>query len=152
MIQSCINDELWIVSDGGTHNGLGYFGWVIATSTSVLWEDYGQVPGNAEQMDSLRAESYGTLAATEFLLQLYQSGKINTKANIHHFCDNKIVVQRLQLYSSNKTWFPNELVKAHMDVQLQIELTLNQQSTTWSTNHVYGHQDKKSIQEYGKPS
>jgi len=88
--QAYINEELWIVSDGGTHNGLGYFGCVIATSTSILWEDYGQVGGNAEQMDSLRSENKGTLDATEFLLQLYQVvGKLNYGTRLLHYCDKK---------------------------------------------------------------
>ena len=63
-----------MVSDGGAINGLGYYGWVIASDMKILWEESGQVTGNPEQIDSLRAETHGTLAAVLFLTKLYEAG------------------------------------------------------------------------------
>eukprot|EP00957_Ditylum_brightwellii_P103158 7862087-Ditylum_brightwellii.AAC.1 len=58
--------ELWVVSDGGVKEGYGYFGFVIATETQILWKGQGQVQGNSVQMESLQAESSGGLALLRF--------------------------------------------------------------------------------------
>ena len=55
--------SLWIVSDGGLFQNHGYYGWVIANDTSIIWEGRGRVPGNHDQFDSLRSESSGFLHA-----------------------------------------------------------------------------------------
>eukprot|EP00957_Ditylum_brightwellii_P147380 11222249-Ditylum_brightwellii.AAC.1 len=31
-------DKIWLVTDGGVAEEGGYFGWVIATETTILWE------------------------------------------------------------------------------------------------------------------
>ena len=93
-------------------------------------------------MNSLRAERKGTLDATEFLLKLYQAGNLNHRTKLLQRCDNKRVVQLLNLFSNKKPWYPNILLKAHMDVQLHIEHNLLQLRNTWNTKHVYGHQDR----------
>ena len=36
-------DKIWLVTDGGLNNGDGYFGWVIASNTNILWEGRGYV-------------------------------------------------------------------------------------------------------------
>eukprot|EP00957_Ditylum_brightwellii_P146693 11166429-Ditylum_brightwellii.AAC.1 len=53
---------LYYVTDGGADNGIGYFGWVIATDTRIIAKGYGQAQGNDHQMESLRAETYGGIA------------------------------------------------------------------------------------------
>eukprot|EP00978_Attheya_sp_CCMP212_P014029 scaffold35568_cov62-Attheya_sp.AAC.1 len=45
--------NLYLVSDGGATEGHGYFGWVIATGNTVLWNGKGRVQGNANLMESL---------------------------------------------------------------------------------------------------
>ena len=50
-------EEPFIKYNGGVSDDIGYYGWVIAKSTSIIWEDSDQVPGNAMEIDSLCAES-----------------------------------------------------------------------------------------------
>eukprot|EP00957_Ditylum_brightwellii_P042699 3233550-Ditylum_brightwellii.AAC.1 len=51
-----MGSELWVAADGGVKGSLGYFGWVIATETQVLWEGKGQSQSNPELIESLQAE------------------------------------------------------------------------------------------------
>ena len=46
-------DEIYIVSDGGVADNVGYYGWVIATSSTIIIEGHGFVPGNPSHIDSL---------------------------------------------------------------------------------------------------
>ena len=84
----------------------------------------GQVTGDLEEMDSLRAETYGTLKAVEFLTALYSVGDLNHRTMLLYLCDNKRVIQRINTYARHQSWYPNELLKPHMDVQLQVDYTL----------------------------
>eukprot|EP00957_Ditylum_brightwellii_P036478 2762914-Ditylum_brightwellii.AAC.1 len=36
-----LGNKLWIVADGGLKNGDGYYSWVIAMDTNILWEGRG---------------------------------------------------------------------------------------------------------------
>eukprot|EP00957_Ditylum_brightwellii_P028415 2145593-Ditylum_brightwellii.AAC.1 len=57
-----MGSELWIATDGGVKGPLGYFRWVIATKTQILWEGHGQSQSNPELVESLQAESTALLA------------------------------------------------------------------------------------------
>lgn len=37
-VNAQIASALWIVTDGGLYNSIGYFGWVIATDSDILFE------------------------------------------------------------------------------------------------------------------
>eukprot|EP00957_Ditylum_brightwellii_P155434 11831294-Ditylum_brightwellii.AAC.2 len=56
-------EEIWVVTNGGVNESYGYFGFVIATGSQILWKGHRQAQGNAMQMESLRAGSGGRLAA-----------------------------------------------------------------------------------------
>ena len=65
--------QLWIVSDGGLCQDIGYYGWVIANDTSIIWEGRGQVPGNNTQFDLLglkAVDSYMLLQFSSLLFRL----------------------------------------------------------------------------------
>eukprot|EP00957_Ditylum_brightwellii_P008878 672542-Ditylum_brightwellii.AAC.2 len=64
-----LGSQLWLVTNRGVKGSLGYFGWVIAFTTHVLWQGYSQSQGNPDLMESLRAESYGALSILHFLYQ-----------------------------------------------------------------------------------
>eukprot|EP00957_Ditylum_brightwellii_P192070 14621560-Ditylum_brightwellii.AAC.1 len=55
-------EEIWIVTDGGVNKEYGYYGFVIAMDTTILWKGNGQAYGNPQQMESQQAESVGGLA------------------------------------------------------------------------------------------
>ena len=90
-----LNKIIWIVTDGGVSDSIGYYGWVIATDTTILYESQGSVQGNDEEMDSTRAESGALLEALIFLTTLYQKRTLIRAPNIKHFCDNMVVTERM---------------------------------------------------------
>eukprot|EP00978_Attheya_sp_CCMP212_P027776 scaffold93923_cov54-Attheya_sp.AAC.1 len=83
---------LTFVTDGGAIEGHGYFGWVIATDTYIIWRGKGKVLGNPHLMESLRTESVGMLSLTLFLLHYCKYHEIELEnRNICHYCDNNMV-------------------------------------------------------------
>jgi hypothetical protein len=58
-------DRLMFCSDGGAKNNSGSFGWVIATSTTYIWECSGIASGWFA--NSFRSEGVGQLALLVFL-------------------------------------------------------------------------------------
>ena len=84
-----MGSALWIATDGGAKGPLGYFGWVIATDTNILWKGKGQAYSNPDLIESLRAESIGLLAAIRFLYRYIQYNNITPNIDaISHYCDN----------------------------------------------------------------
>eukprot|EP00957_Ditylum_brightwellii_P155737 11857013-Ditylum_brightwellii.AAC.1 len=63
-----LGEKLWVASDGGVTNWLGYYACVIATDIFILQEGYGHSKGVPEAMESLQAESFGLLSALRFLI------------------------------------------------------------------------------------
>eukprot|EP00957_Ditylum_brightwellii_P126230 9623181-Ditylum_brightwellii.AAC.1 len=60
-------EEIWIVSGGRVKEGFGYFGFVVATGSRILWKGNGQSQGNHNRMKSLCAESSTGLATLCFM-------------------------------------------------------------------------------------
>eukprot|EP00957_Ditylum_brightwellii_P039776 3011264-Ditylum_brightwellii.AAC.1 len=89
-----LGDKLWIVTGGGLKRGDGYYGWVIATDTNILWEGRGYVQSNAELVKSLRTEGMAHLAAATFLKHYswYYNTTIQPK-KAKHFTDNQGLVK-----------------------------------------------------------
>eukprot|EP00957_Ditylum_brightwellii_P176288 13422746-Ditylum_brightwellii.AAC.1 len=85
--------ELWIVSDGWVKEDLDYFGFVVATGSVILLKDNSQSQGNPRQMESLRAEGSGGLAAFQFLTQYIQYYNIKSRKDLLlYFCDNNTLL------------------------------------------------------------
>eukprot|EP00957_Ditylum_brightwellii_P192678 14671273-Ditylum_brightwellii.AAC.1 len=68
-IQLC--DKIWLVTDEGMHAKDRYFGWVIATETTILWEARGYVQANPEMLESLRTEGMSHLSLMTFSKHYY---------------------------------------------------------------------------------
>eukprot|EP00957_Ditylum_brightwellii_P059261 4498348-Ditylum_brightwellii.AAC.1 len=66
-----MSEEIWVVTDGGVNQQLGYFGFVIATSTQILWKGDGQAQGNAIQMESLHTKKCRRFSSSEIVDQIY---------------------------------------------------------------------------------
>jgi hypothetical protein len=140
--------NLYLVSDGGAVDGHGYFGWVIATGTTVLWKGRGGTPGNPNLMESLRTESFGLLSLTRFVHQYCSYYNVNTnKAAVYHYCDNSTVVSRMRWYAERDIESPNISLSPDNDVQVQIEATLKEMNIQISSTWVRGHQDNTPIEE-----
>eukprot|EP00957_Ditylum_brightwellii_P079827 6070587-Ditylum_brightwellii.AAC.1 len=52
-----LGEYIWLATDGGTTGSEGYFGWVIATDSCILWRGGSFVQGNGDLMESLHTES-----------------------------------------------------------------------------------------------
>ena len=53
--------QIYLVSDGGEENGLGYYGWVIVTENQILVKHKGHAADNPRLIESLRTKSVGAL-------------------------------------------------------------------------------------------
>jgi hypothetical protein len=141
-------EDLFLVTDGGANDGHGYFGWVIATSSEILWRGKGRVPGNRHLMESLRTESVGMLSLTIFLLHYCNFHDITLQnENMFHYCDNSTVVKRMNWFQDRINSSPNSHLAPDNDVQVQIEATMDKLKTKFPTRWVKGHQKPKDGEE-----
>ena len=132
---------MYLVTDGGAVEGHGYFGWVIATNSKILWRGKGRVPGNRHLMESLRTESVGMLSLTIFLLHYCTFHNIDLEnENLFHYCDNSTVVKRMNWFQERANTSANSHLAPDNDVQVQIEETFKKLKTKFPTRWVKGHQ------------
>ena len=135
------NATIMVVSDGGHFQKSGSFGWVIGTSTEVLWEGLGIARG--QPMSSYRAEAYGKLAWLCFLLHYARFLGIEIKCKIKNFCDNISVVRQMAAMREKTA---RDARQPDFDVIWQILETqdqLKQQAKQLCLmEHVRGHQDR----------
>ena len=89
-------DTIYIVSDGGVADTEGYYGWVIATSSNIVIEGHGYVPGNPSHIDSLRAESMGMLHALTVISRHQE--QTNCTGQIVLAIDNLEIVNRTKTF------------------------------------------------------
>ena len=94
-MEFCCANQLFVVSDGGVSEGLGYYGWVIANPSTIIWEGGGQGPVSAIEMDSLCAESRGLLHAIRVFTAQIQLGSVNSTTFILA-SDNLELVKRVR--------------------------------------------------------
>ena len=134
-------ETIYIVSDGGTVNNEGYYGWVIATSSTIIIEGHGYVPGNPSQIDSLRAESMGMLHALTVMSKQQQN--TNCKGNLILASDNLELINRTQTFNEYGNRFAKQYVAPHMDIQCAIDTILEKDFPHIEVQHVFGHQDTK---------
>eukprot|EP00957_Ditylum_brightwellii_P211084 15365731-Ditylum_brightwellii.AAC.3 len=69
--------------------GTGYFRWIIATDTTVLWEGLGQAQGNSDLIDPLLTKGIAYLSLLRFLLRycIYHDTSIQPDTALH-YCNN----------------------------------------------------------------
>jgi hypothetical protein len=81
-----------IVSDGGVHDYHSNFGFVIATKSTIVTQNMGQIYSVEFHESSYRSELYGMLAAIvsfNHLLEIYKI-TIPREKRVYFLCDNKI--------------------------------------------------------------
>ena len=135
-------ETLWVVSDGGLDDNLGYYGWVIANSSQILCEGRGLDPGNPEKLDSLRTERAGMLHAltvmSQFATYLHFTGKIILAS------DNLILVKRTKPMRTYSTRLPRSYEDPRMDIQCAIDDIIVKYFCNIDILYVRGHQDSKA--------
>ena len=90
------NTPIYLVTDGGVKDNIGYYGWVIATVIEIVCKVKGHAPGPLKQMESLIAESIVLLLVLCFITQYVNYHKIQVKDNQWiHYCGNMSEVRRI---------------------------------------------------------
>jgi hypothetical protein len=116
-----IGTRLFFVTDGGDTDGDGYFGWVLATDTEILWTGSGLSPGNKSLNESLRSESTAYLSILRFLLHYHRFYQITLQMSPKiHFCDNKSLVSREGHVYQTAPMNSFKTLKADYDIQMKI--------------------------------
>ena len=138
--------QILLVTDGGAEEDSGYYGWVIATSDSVLITGTGRLACANSQLQSLRPETTSYLACTAFLGQYLGHHNPRVEARITHFVDNMTVVRRMTAYNMQEKGSLLSMTLPDMDIQLQVQENLEKifkdHHVTIQTKHVKGHQDR----------
>ena len=132
-------DTLWIVSDGGLDLDQGYYGWVIADATQIIYEGSGKTPGNSTQLDSLRSETFGMFHALTVMTYLITHTNFNN--HIILASDNMELIKRTKHIYEYGSRLPSQTTLPHMDVQLEIDELILTYFTDLDIVHVKGHQD-----------
>ena len=115
-----LSSEIYIISHSGMHDHFGYFGWVVATDSNIVAKHKGFAPGNHEDMDLQRAALAAIVHALLWLQNQLTSQHTNTDQTIHLGSTNRKAIQKIQTYVMYDTWFPNEMLKPHLDIILEI--------------------------------
>jgi ribonuclease HI len=134
-------------TDGGLLNGLGTFGFVWAdySSSTILVNGKGQVPGYTHGMSSTRTELCGILAALTYLdlVTMYHHlvpNQAKKECTLH--CDSKAALQRisdLSYVGFGTTW----RCRANYDLEAAIKACLRRSHTQVTWTWVKGHASRR---------
>ena len=127
------------VSDGGSEEKLGSYGWIISNGNEHLVVGQGSVPG--QPMSSQRAESCGKLAWITWLIHFSIYHKFIIKSTITSYCDNKSVVSKSAIKNDYEN--PSYVITPNFDIFKSIYLQQCRipPSIMKDTKWVKGHQD-----------
>jgi hypothetical protein len=145
------SDHLLFCSDGGAKDNKGSFGWVIVTSSQLLWECSGIATGWFA--NSFRSEGIGQLALLVFLdayITYYQledlSAPLEPKDSETWFriaMDNKDLISRITTGLTSKAVFASAGLRLEYDVVNEILEITRCLALPLTWKHVKGHQDEK---------
>ena len=147
-----LHSKLIIATDGSTNEGIGSFGWVIATSDNGTMVATGQGTAFGDNISSFRCEAYGLLAVLQFILHThYYYHQPQSHYPITWWCDSKSLIQRIQSNQSNLP-NPNRSKLAEHDIEHTITHTLNLLNRTIHSHHLHSHQyDNRPIHTIPTP-
>ena len=137
-------------SDGGLLNGIGTFGFVWAdySSSRILMQGKGQVPGHTHGMSSTRTELCGIFAAVAYLnlvTKYYHIVPNQDKMLCTIYCDSKAALQRisdLSYVGFGTTW----RCRANYDLEAAIQNSLHISNHQFSLVWVKGHASRRKKQ------
>eukprot|EP00957_Ditylum_brightwellii_P025466 1925305-Ditylum_brightwellii.AAC.1 len=139
--------KFYYISDSGVNNGIGYFGWLIATEANILIEGHRQALGKESLMESLRGETYGEIAIFLFLYYFRIYTNTSTPPNRqYYYTDNSTLIKRLQQDTKSKP-YPNQYTLTNYNVHTTILNLIKQSAGKLSFQHLKGHQDKRKSKE-----
>jgi hypothetical protein len=113
--------DIYVTSDGGVHEGQGTFGVVVSDKAHPLIVNYGKLYSMDLYESSYRSEAYGMLAGLRtlqnFLTMHYIS--LPKRKTISIFCDIKSLVKRINECRRTRITV-NQHCYADVDLELQI--------------------------------
>ena len=121
-------------------------GWIIADVAGSK-RLYGFNPdfGDISQINSHRADIYGTLVVFMFVHEYCQFYKMKLQSPIKCYCDKKEVVTKLSnITERSRNYYSSNSKMKDLDVVLEIQKYI---PTTVTVTYVRGHQDKKKRKE-----
>jgi hypothetical protein len=144
-------DRLFLCSDGGAKDHAGSFGWVLATSTTILWECIGIASGWFA--NSFRSEGVGQLSLLVFLeayitfhgLQDIPTPTFPPKSKpwLRIATDNEGLIKRIRAGLATITAFAGAALCSEYDVVNEIVEIERRLPFRLAWEHVRGHQDAK---------
>ncbi len=135
--------RLITVSDGSDDDGSMSIGWIIALpSGSCLARCSG--PAFGPSGSSFRAEGYGFLSVTRFLVRLCEFCAITPTWSVKMLTDNQGLITRLQSCLPHSNPFPNLTLASDWDVTHEIACGLRTMKQVPTLQHVKGHQDSNT--------
>lgn len=123
-------ETLYLVSNGGELNGLGYFGWAISINKEIFVQYKGNSAGNLLLIVSLKTKNIGVISILCFIycICVYHKTKITTNL-CTHFCDNNTAVRSIKYSQSQNILNPTSALSTDYDIHAQIKEVLIQLKT-----------------------
>jgi hypothetical protein len=132
--------QLLTMSNGSDDSGAMTFGWIMALPTGKrLVRCAGPTFGSYGS--SFRAEGYGFLSVSCFLVRLQEFCQVQPPWKILMMTDNEGLLTRITSSLPHSDPFPNSTLQAHWDVTNEIITSIRQLTLPPVLRHVKGHQD-----------
>jgi hypothetical protein len=132
--------QLLTVSDGSDDSGSMTFGWIIALPDGTRLARCSG-PAYGPFGSSFRAEGYGFLSVSRFLLRLHDFCGITPSWRVQLMTDNLGLLTRVEKCLPYLDPFPNTTLQPDWDVTNEIIVTLQSMQIKPTFEHVRGHQD-----------
>jgi hypothetical protein len=138
--------QLLTMSDGSDAAGAMTFGWILllpngqrlARCSGPAYGPYGS---------SFRAEGYGFLLVSRFLVRIQEFCNEQPRWRIQMMTDNQGLLTRVETSLPFVDPFPNYTLQADWDITNEIITSIRQLSNTPTFVHVKGHQDDGAAYE-----
>ena len=118
--------KLVISSDGSKSNTTSGGSWIIATAEGEeILSGYNPDFGDISQINSHRAEIFGTLAVLLFLREYSRFYKIEMQSEILYYCDNKEVIHKLHNISEDRSYYSEDYKAKDSGVILKYNVTFH---------------------------
>jgi hypothetical protein len=133
--------QLIIASDGSVQDHRAAFGWIITTTGGIRIAKCSG-PAYGYKPSSYRAEGYVLLSVIRFLHTSQKKWGWQSTSTI--ICDNKAIVQILQVPIKQEDTYPSLAISAEWDILSEIRTTLdhNMMRSSIQFQHIKGHADK----------
>jgi hypothetical protein len=132
--------QLLTMSDGSDDSGAMTFGWIMALPTGQrLVRCAG--PTFGPYGSSFRAEGYGFLSVSRFLVRLQEFCQVTPRWKIQMMTDNEGLLTRITASLPHPDPFPNSTLQADWDVTNEIITSIREFAIPPVLLHVKGHQD-----------